>query len=399
MKFSDIVGQEPLKQRLKRTVTDNRVSHAQLFFGPEGSGKLALALAYAQYINCRKRTPEDSCGECPSCKKYTKLIHPDLHFIYPINKTKEVDDKKVFSKDFIVPWREFLIQNNYYVSLPDWYEKIGIEKKQGIINADEADGINRTLAYKAYEAEYKVMIIWMVEKMNAPSANKLLKNLEEPSDKTLFILISENQEQIIATILSRAQLVKIPCLTDQDIRHSLELTHQIEPAEALKTARLADGNYTAALKLAGKTGSGPDSLDADRERFIIFREWMRRCFTIAGNLKDYDKLLETIPNLIGDGSREKQKEMLAFGLDMFRICLQYNVGNQHLVKLYGEEFDFVKNFSTFIHPRNINYFEEEFNRAIFHIERNANAQVVFTDLSHLIARILKIPATAEAKKV
>ncbi len=399
MKFSDIVGQEPLKQRLKRTVTDNRVSHAQLFFGPEGSGKLALALAYAQYINCRKRTPEDSCGECPSCKKYTKLIHPDLHFIYPINKTKEVDDKKVFSKDFIVPWREFLIQNNYYVSLPDWYEKIGIEKKQGIINADEADGINRTLAYKAYEAEYKVMIIWMVEKMNAPSANKLLKNLEEPSDKTLFILISENQEQIITTILSRAQLVKIPRLTDEDIRLSLEFSHQIEPAEALKTARLADGNYTVALKLAGKTGSGPDSLDADRERFVIFREWMRRCFTIAGNLKDYDKLQETIPDLIGDGSREKQKEMLAFGLDMFRICLQYNLGNQHLVKLYGEEFDFVKNFSAFIHPRNITYFEEEFNRAIFHIERNANAQVVFTDLSHLIARILKIPATAQAKKV
>jgi DNA polymerase-3 subunit delta' len=399
MKFSDIVGQEPLKQRLKRTVTDNRVSHAQLFLGPEGSGKLALALAYAQYINCRKRTPEDSCGECPSCKKYTKLIHPDLHFIYPINKTKEVDEKKVFSKDFIVPWREFLIQNNYYVSLPDWYEKIGIEKKQGIINADEADGINRTLAYKAYEAEYKVMIIWMVEKMNATSANKLLKNLEEPSAKTLFILISENQEQIIATILSRAQLVKIPRLTDQEIQHSLECDHNLEPSEALKTARLADGNYTSALKLAGKTGSGSESLEADRERFVIFREWMRRCFTIAGNLKDYDKLLETIPNLIGDGSREKQKEMLAFGLDMFRICLQYNVGNHHLVKLYGEEFDFVKNFSSFIHPRNISHFEEEFNRAIFHIERNANAQIVFTDLSHLIARILKIPATVQTKKV
>jgi len=399
MKFSDIIGQEPLKQRLKRTVAENRVSHAQLFLGPEGSGKLALALAYGQYINCRNRTPEDSCGECPSCKKYSKLIHPDLHFIYPINKTKEVDDKNVLSKDFIIPWREFLQQNNYYVTLPDWYEKIGIEKKQGFINADEADGINRTLAYKAYEAEYKVMIIWMVEKMNSTSANKLLKNLEEPSDKTLFILISENQEQIIATILSRAQLVKVPRLTDKEIQHSLEFTHQIAAEEASKIARLADGNYASALMLSGKTGSGSDSLDFERERFTIFREWMRRCFTIAGNLKDYDKLLETIPSLIGDGSREKQKEMLAYSLEMFRICLQYNVGNQHLVRLDGEELAFVKNFSAFIHPRNISNFEEEFNRAIFHIERNANATIVLTDLSHLIARILKIPATPQPKKV
>jgi len=399
MKFSDIVGQEPLKQRLKRTVLDNRVSHAQLFLGPEGSGKLALALAYAQYINCRKRTPDDSCGECPSCKKYSKLIHPDLHFIYPINKTKDVDDKKIFSKDFIVPWREFLQQNNYYVSLPDWYEKIGIEKKQGMINADEADGINRSLAYKAYEAEYKVMIIWMVEKMNITSANKLLKNLEEPSAKTLFILISENQEQIIATILSRAQLIKFPRLQDGDIEQALEQQYEMEAASASKIARMADGNYTVALMLAGKTGSGSISLEVERERFVVFREWMRRCFTIAGNLKDYDKLQETLPLLIGDGSREKQKEMLAYCLHMFRICLQYNVGNQHLVKLDGEELDFVKNFSPFIHPRNIEKFDEEFNRAIFHIERNANAMIVLTDLSHLIARILKIPASNQTKKV
>jgi DNA polymerase-3 subunit delta' len=399
MQFSDIIGQEPLKQRLKRTVLDNRVSHAQLFLGPEGSGKLALALAYAQYINCRKRTPDDSCGECPSCKKYSKLIHPDLHFIYPINKTKEVDEKKVFSKDFIAPWREFLHQNNYYVSLPDWYEKIGIEKKQGFINADDADGINRTLAYKAYEAEYKVMIIWMVEKMNIASANKLLKNLEEPPDKTLFILISENLEQIIATILSRAQLIKIPRLLETEIQQALEHKYEINSTDAYKIARISDGNFATALMLAGKTGSGSISLEAERERFITYREWMRRCFTISKNLKDYDKLQETIPLLIGDGSREKQKEMLTYGLEMFRICLQYNIGNTHLVKLDGEELDFVKNFSTFIHPRNINYFEEEFNRAIFHIERNANAQIVLTDLSHLIARILKIQSIPQAKKV
>ncbi|MEI8046733.1 MAG: DNA polymerase III subunit delta' [Bacteroidota bacterium] len=399
MKFSDIVGQEPLKQRLKRTVSDNRVSHAQLFLGPEGSGKLALALAYAQYINCRKRTSEDSCGECPSCRKYSKLIHPDLHFLYPINSTKDVASGKVLSKEFIAPWREFVLQNNYYISLPDWYEKIGIEKKQGFINAEDADGINRTLAYKAYEAEYKVMIIWMVEKMNPTAANKLLKNLEEPPDKTLFILISENLEQIIATIQSRAQLIKFPRLLDSEIQQALEIQHQVNQTDALKIARLADGNYTVALMLAGKTGSGSVSLNAELDRFVTFREWMRRCFTIARDLKEYDKLQETIPLLIGDGSREKQKELLAYSLEMFRICLQYHVGNHHLVKLDGEELDFVKKFSAYIHPQNIEKFDEEFNRAIFHIERNANAQIVLTDLSHLIARILKIPAAIQLKKV
>ena len=399
MKFSDIVGQEPLKQRLKRTVYDNRVSHAQLFLGTEGSGKLALALAYAQYINCRKRTAEDSCGECPSCRKYSKLIHPDLHFLYPINSTKEVASGKVLSKEFIAPWREFVLQNNYYISLPDWYEKIGIEKKQGFINAEDADGINRTLAYKAYEAEYKVMFIWMVEKMNPTAANKLLKNLEEPPDKTLFILISENLEQIIATIQSRAQLIKFPRLLDSEIQQALEIQHQVNQSDAQKIARLANGNYTVALMLAGKTGSGSVSLNAELDRFVTFREWMRRCFTIARDLKEYDKLQETIPLLIGDGSREKQKELLAYSLEMFRICLQYHVGNHHLVKLDGEELDFVKKFSAYIHPQNIEKFDEEFNRAIFHIERNANAQIVLTDLSHLIARILKIPAAIQLKKV
>lgn len=399
MKFSDIVGQQALKQRLKRTVTENRVSHAQLFLGPEGSGKLAMALAYAQYINCRKRTADDSCGECPSCRKYSRLIHPDLHFIYPINKTKEVDDNKIYSTDFIAPWREFLPGSHYYVTLPEWYEKIGIEKKQGLINADDADTINRTLAYKAYEAEYKVMIIWMVEKMNITSANKLLKNLEEPPDKTLFILIAENQEQIIATIRSRAQLVKFTRLSDSEISSGLVNGFELSQNNANSIARLADGSYTRALMLAGKTGSGSVTPESEREKFTIFREWMRRCFTIAKDLKEYDKLLETIPLLLLDGSREKQKEFLSYSLDMFRICLQYNVGNQHLVRLEGDELAFVKNFSAFIHPRNIAKFDEEFNRAIFHIERNANANIVLTDLSHLIARILKIPATPQPKKV
>jgi DNA polymerase III subunit delta' len=390
MKFSDVAGHSSLKNRLIRSVHENRVSHAQLFLGPEGSGKLALALAYAQYINCRNRTPEDSCGECPSCRKYGRLIHPDLHFIYPVNNTKEVEGKKPVSLDFIIPWREFLSSRQGYVTLPEWYDKIGIEKKQALINAEDADSINRTLAYKAYEAEYKVMVIWMVEKMNISAANKLLKILEEPPDKTLFLLIAEDQEQIIATVLSRTQLIRVPALKDAEIQEKLEISLQKTPSEAARIARLAAGNFAAALTLADEKADGQSAPEADREKFILFRDWMRRCFTISSNLKDYDKLLDLIPRLVADGSREKQKEQLAYSLEMFRICLQYNTGNTHLVRLDGEELDFVKNFSKYVSPSNIAYFDEEFNKAIFHIERNANAPVVLTDLSHLTARILKM---------
>jgi DNA polymerase-3 subunit delta' len=400
MKFSDIVGQDAVKQRLRNTVTVNRVSHAQLFLGAEGSGKLALALAYAQYINCRQRTPEDSCGECSSCKKYNKLIHPDLHFIFPINKTKEFENRtKVFSRDFLTYWREFLIQNNYYVSLPDWFLKIGIEKKQGFINADDADSINHTLAYKAYEAEYKVMVIWMVEKMNVSSANRLLKNLEEPPEKTLFLLICEDSEQVISTILSRTQLIKINRLADEEISRALFDRFSLPGAEAEKIAHLVDGNFTLALMLAGKTGTGSQGLEAHTERFSLFRDWMRRCFASAGNLKDYEKLQETIMMLVGDGSREKQKELLIFALQMFHICLQYHAGNRQLVKLHDEQLEFVSKFSTYVHPQNIHLLDDEINRAIFHIERNANATIVLTDLSHLVGRILKIPEVPQAKKV
>lgn len=399
MKFSEITGHEVLKQRLKRTVFDNRVSHAQLFLGPEGSGKLALAIAYAQYINCRHRSPDDSCGECPSCRKYSKLIHPDLHFIYPINKTKEVDEKVVRSTDFLPAWREFLHENNYYPSLSDWYDKIGIEKKQGFINAEDADSINRTLAYKAYEAEYKVMIIWMVEKLNATSANRLLKNLEEPPDKTLFLLITENQHQVISTILSRTQLVKIPQLSDLEIQHALETKCNVEPSEARKVALIAEGNYGWAMKLSGSVGSGVKALDEEKQRFIVFREWMRRCYSMGAALKDYEKFVELLPVLLSDNSREKQKEFLSFSLSMFRMCLHYHIGNHYLVKLFGEELEFVIKFSPYIHSRNIQLLDEEFNKAILHIERNANANIVFTDLTHLLARILRIPEVAQAKKM
>ena len=399
MRFSEIPGQQKIKLRLIQSVKDNRVSHAQLFMGPEGCGKLALAIAYAQYINCRSRTPDDSCGVCPSCNKYNKFIHPDLHFLYPINNTKEVDDKKVSSKDFIITWREFLLENNSFVTLPDWYDKIGIEKKQGMINAEDADSVNHTLAYKAYEAEYKVMIIWMVEKMNIVAANKLLKNLEEPPDKTLFILVSENHDQVISTIISRTQLVKIPKLDEDSILEALVSRYQLPLESSQNIARLAEGNFKTALNLAEQSTGDSNSVDLEKERFLLLRDWMRRIYVYGAKQKEYDLLQEVITRLVGDGSREKQKEILGYSLRIFRLCIQYHVGNKQLVLQLGEEFDFISKFAAFIHPRNISRINEEINRAIFHIERNANANIVFTDLSLIITRLIKIPAVAQLKKM
>ncbi|HNX43586.1 MAG TPA: DNA polymerase III subunit delta [Bacteroidales bacterium] len=401
MKFSEIIGQEPVKARLLQSVKENRVSHAQLFLGPEGSGKLAMAIAYAQYINCRQRTETDSCGTCPSCVKYSKLIHPDLHFLYPINKTKEVD-KEPLSIDFLPQWREFLSENFSYVSLQDWYEKIGIEKKQGIINADDANYVIKALNLKSYEAEYKIVIIWMAEKLFHAAAPKLLKSIEEPADKTVFILVSENPDSIPQTILSRTQLVKLNRTGDDAVAEFLEDKLNLDASEASSIALVADGNAKEALDMArlsseqqttGKGDSANPKSDPDRERFGLFREWMRRCWVITDSrimLKDYNLLQETVASIVSDGSREKQKDFLAYGLKMLRSCLHYNMGNRHLVKHAPYEMEFIANFSRYIHIRNIQSFDEEFNQAIFHIERNAAGNLIFTDLSHIVARLLKI---------
>lgn len=406
MKFSEIIGQDAVKQRLLKSVTENRVSHAQLFLGPEGSGKLAMAIAYAQYINCRQRSGTDSCGICPSCVKYAKLIHPDLHFLFPINKTKEVE-KEPLSIDFLPQWREFLAANNYYVSLQDWYEKIGIEKKQGIINADDANYVIKALNLKSYEAEYKIVVIWMVEKLFHAAAPKLLKSIEEPAEKTVFLLVSENPDSIPHTILSRTQLIKFGRTSDEAIAAYIEADFGLNGTIARDIAFVADGNVKAALDMARYEAdklmadydpSASQKTDPDKERFELFREWMRRCWTITDRniiLKDYNLLQETIVKITSDGSREKQKDFLVYGLRMLRSCLHFNLGNRNLVKHTTYEMEFISNFSRYIHLRNIQSFEEEFNKAVFHIERNVAGNLIFTDLSHIIARLLKIAPPAQ----
>jgi DNA polymerase III subunit delta' len=376
MKFGDIIGQEAIKDRLRRSVLDNRVSHAQLFFGPEGSGKLAMALAYAQYINCTQRKGEDSCGVCSSCIKYEKIIHPDLHFIYPIATTKEVKEKPQ-SKLFINHWRSLVNGKNAVFGLQDWYQQINIENKQGIINAEDCNEIIRTLSYKSYESEYKVMIIWIVEKLFHAAAPKILKILEEPPDKTLFILISEQSDQILPTILSRTQLVKFHRRSDQELVDAVVAHTGCSREEASGVKYLADGNLNVALKVL-ETG------ETNQENFEIFRSWMRFCF--KPNIREIINLTAEFSSM----GREKQKSLMSYALKIIRYCMHNQIGNQSQIRTEGDELKFIQGFTPFIHPDNAGQLYEEFNKALYQIERNGSAPIIFMDLSLKSMKWLKI---------
>jgi DNA polymerase-3 subunit delta' len=373
MRFADIIGQEDIKQRLVRTVEESRVSHAQLFLGPEGSGKLALAVAYAQYINCTNKQDGDSCGECPSCIKYQKFIHPDLHFIYPTAKVKNIE--KPMSKDFISQWRELLLETNSYINLSAWYAKLGMERKQAIINARDCNEIIKTLSYKSYESEYKVMIIWMVEKLFHAAAPKILKVLEEPPDKTLFLLVSENQDLIINTILSRTQLIKIGKLSDTELTKAL-IRDGYEPAQANDAVRIADGNYLAAVRLISQS-------EEERYNFLNFREWMRNVYQF-----DVEKLIKFVADM-SKNSREKNKSFLNYALRFTHESLLMNYNSSDLVRVNNEESDFIGKFYPFINERNSHLIAEELDKSIYHIERNANPSVLFMDLSLKLAKWLR----------
>lgn len=387
MKFKDVVGQETIKKQLIQTVSTNRISHAQLFVGPTGSGKLATALAYAQYINCKNPTQNDSCGECSSCIKYEKLAHPDLHFIFPVNKTKDITDTKIYSSLFYEQWRSFLQETGYYPTLNDWYDYIKIEKKQGFINAEEADNINNTLAYKAYEAKYKVLIIWMADKMNITAANKLLKNLEEPPKNTLFILITEDKNSLLETILSRTQTVQFNKIDDNSITNAIKpLVDDIQRCEQISL--LSNGNFSEAYKLAMLYKN--DETNVLSENFIVFRDWMREIYRVGKNFSYYEQLQGIIEIIVADGNREKIKTFFTYCLHIMHICLNYNVGNTKIEHFEGEETEFISAFSKFIHKNNIHLFETEINKAILHIERNANPLIVITDLSLSFSQIIHI---------
>jgi DNA polymerase III subunit delta' len=384
MFFKDIPGQSEIKERLIRSVLTNRVSHAQLFVGAEGAMKLPMAIAYARFLACNARIvpPEneqasDSCGECPSCVKFNKLAHPDLHFIFPVAASESVS--KPISDAYLAHWRALWKEKQGVFSLNDWYQAMETENRQPIINAEDCNQIIKKLSYKSYESEYKIMIIWMVEKLFHAAAPRILKILEEPPDKTLFILIAQDQSMILNTILSRTQLIRFPKLHRSDITDWL-LRHGYSAELSRRGALLADGNIHKAIDLVQADAAGAMF-------FENFRTWLRHCFKPQGSINE---LIAHSEMLAGTG-REYQKRFLAYSLNLLRqsfIFGQTSTGADD----HSEETDFIQKVTPFVHRKNIALYESLFNDAIYHIERNANPKVLFLDLSMKLVKLIKLPA-------
>jgi DNA polymerase-3 subunit delta' len=373
MKFSDVVGQHALKKQLIQTVKENRVSHAQMFAGLEGAGSLPLALAYAQYICCENPAGDDSCGTCKSCQKYSKLIHPDLHFVFPVvNQPPSIP--KATSDDYIIAWREALLENPY-MNLNIWVERIASENKQAGIFEKESGEIIRKLNLKTYESDFKVMIIWMPEKMNVTTANKLLKMIEEPPPKTLFLLVSDSQSQILPTIMSRVQFIKIPPIAKAEMGEALSkiLT---DPERVQEIVRVAAGNYLKAMEMIG-------SHDEDKEFLDFFINLMRLSY--SRNVPDLIKWAEGLASI----GREKQKKFLNISLRMVRENFTMNVTGQTVVYMNDMEMNFSKKFYPFINETNIYQINEEFNKAVYHIEANGNAKIIFLDLALKMVKLIR----------
>jgi len=374
MQFSKILGQEYIKNHLKRSVDLGRIPHAQLFVGPEGSGTLPMAIAYAQYILCNSNgSLNESC-----VLKFEKISHPDLHFVYPTVTTEEIKQKPK-SIDFITDWRQFILENPYG-GLFDWYAKLDVQNKQGEIRVDDAQEILKSLSLKSYEGGYKIMIIWMADKMNIAASNKLLKLLEEPPEKTVFLLISENEEDIIQTIRSRCQITHFSGLSEQIIADALIEKEHIDPKTAMKIAHQAQGNYNKALQLLNDDDASPF------EQWFV--TWVRAAFKAKGNAAAIQDLIEWSEQIATLG-RETQKKFLQFCVEMFRqaLLLNYQANNLVYIETKVDKFK-LENFAPFVNGNNINDIFKELSDAMYHIERNGNAKIILTDLSIKLTRLI-----------
>lgn len=379
MQFSEILGQDHIKNHLIKTASSGRIPHAQLFIGAEGSGTLPTAIAYAQYILCGNSGPDNENGNTSCNLKFQSISHPDLHFIYPTVTTEDVKTKPK-SLDFIQDWRNF-IQEMPYGGLFDWYKVLGVQNKQGEIRVEDAQEVLKSLALKSYEGGYKIMIIWMADKMNIAASNKLLKLLEEPSDKTIFILISENEESIIQTIRSRCQVLHFNGLSERIIADALVSKENLESNTALKIAHQAQGNYNKALHLIKN-----DEDEYPFEQWFV--TWVRAAFKAKGNAAAIQDLITWSEQIAALG-RESQKKFLEFCIEMFRQALLLNYQAPSLVYMEPKVEKFkLENFAPFVNGNNIHDIFKELSDAMYHIERNGNAKIILTDLSIKLTRLI-----------
>ncbi len=365
MYFKDIIGQETVKQRLRLEVREGRVPHAQLFAGPEGTGALPLAIAYARFLLCTRRGEEDACGTCPSCVKLNKLAHPDLHFVFPVVKRKGGGD--TVSDDYIREWRELAISTPYF-GMNHWLDAMGAENQQAQIFVKESDELVRKLSLKSSEGGYKVVIIWLPEKMKVECANKLLKLLEEPPAQTVFLLVSEEPDRILPTILSRTQRINVPRLEDAEIAEALKVRFGLQDTDAAETARLAEGSYLQALEII--------HLSEDTQLFFrLFVSLMRLAY--QRKVKEMREWSDTVAAM----GRERQKDFLTYCQRMVRESFVSNFHRKEMNYMNREEENFTIRFAPFINERNVMGITDELAEAQTHIEQNVNPRMVFFDFA------------------
>lgn len=369
MLFAEVVGQTELKRHLVEEIQRDKVSHAQLFAGKAGFGSLPLALSFVQYLFCENRHSDDSCGNCPSCRKVQTLQHPDLHFSFPTVQTISQT-----SDGLLKEWREKVTANPYF-DLNGWIRKIDDKERKPIISVHESVEILRKLNLRSFEGGYKVMIIWMAEEMNAATANKLLKIIEEPPARTLFILIAESTDYILQTILSRTQLVKVPRVSMEELSQFLRNEHGLNPINADSIAARVEGDVIEALEFLGSH----EEESVNRELFINL---MRVCY--RKNVLDMLNWTDDVAEL----SKERQKVFLKYGLHMFRQSMLRNYTEEQLTRVSEEEDKFLQNFSRFITGNNVYDFMRSFNDAHYHIDRNANGKLLFTNLCFQVMRFI-----------
>lgn len=365
MFFKDVIGQEETKQRLIAGAKEGRIPHAQLICGPEGIGKLPLAIAYARYICCEDRNGDDACGKCPGCVKFNKLVHPDLHFVFPIIKKKA--GKDTVCDDFISVWRNFVLQSPYF-NLNHWLKEMGAENQQAQIFVKESDEILRKLSLKSSQGGYKIMIIWLPEKMNVECSNKLLKLLEEPPAMTLFLLVSEEPDALLQTIQSRTQRINVHGIDEKDISGVLQSKYGLQPQDADDIAHRSEGNFLKALETIHLS-------EENKLFFDLFVNLMRLSY--QRKIREMKQWSETVAAM----GRERQKNFLAYCQRMIRENFVYNFHRKELVYMSAEEQNFSTRFAPFVNERNVMGIMEELSEAQKHIEQNVNAKMVFFDFS------------------
>jgi len=405
VKLSEVIGHKEAKDRLAELLTADRLPHAMMILGPEGSGGLPLALAIAQNLVCERRSGKkeedaglfaapsmfgdapaapqnteplsDACGECPACLKAAKFIHPDIHFTFPVVTMKGKSSPPV-SADYITEWRKALADNPY-MSAVDWLQQITDENKQGNITVSECHEIIRHMSLKTYESKYKIQIIWMAEYLRE-AGNTLLKVIEEPPADTIFILVVENIEQVLNTIISRTQLVKLPAIEDMDLANYLLGQFEITDKIALRIARISDGNLNAAVEYAG---------GAEHQSDALLREWLSICLRIKGNQVSEPsvKLLDFVENIAKIG-RENQKIFLKYFLWFLRESNLIAIGLTS-EKLEGSELDFATKLATVLDPDTTERLNKLINKVHYYIERNTNPKIIFMSTSFKLASIMK----------